>query len=412
MQKLIGEETEKALHNFPIPTSRVRLDFMTALVEVKLAASTANGVSGKIAPAHAEAIQAACTRILKNPNDFPELSVLPALQGGAGTSINMNVNELIVAVAKKLTGTQVHSLDDVNASQSTNDALPSALRIACIRKLNLLLATLPKLSKALHVQATKNKKIKKLARTHLQDAVETSWYEIFTSYEEVVKRNQKKLQDMRHFLYELNLAGTAIGNGLNASSQYKQTVFRELKKLTKLPVVPAKNAMSSTSSSADFLTLNQHLVTLYMDLSKIATDFRILASGPNGGIAELRLKELQKGSTIMPGKINPVLPETVNQLYFRISGNTLSVEHACHASCLELSIMFPVIAECSLDSLELAISGVELFTECVKTLTVNAEKSQMNLENSTARQRNGISSMKYGELEQQLKNGTSLVGKA
>ncbi len=403
MAKFIGQETKKALKNFRINSNHVRYDLIKAIIQIKLAASIANFKSSKLTQEQVEAIKKACLEILTNFDKYKKEFTLPCIQGGAGTSINMNVNEVIANLACKLTGETIHYLDHVNASQSTNDVNPSALKIVSLRQTFLLKEKLRELIYAFNYQASKNKQIKKLARTHLQDAIETSWFAVFKSYAEILERNLKKINQIEQFLYELNLSGTAIGTGLGTTPKFKKEVYTELKKITGLKIKPAKNLMSLTSSSSDFLSLSNTLTVLFTDLSKIATDFRVLASGPNGGIAELKLKELQKGSTIMPGKVNPIIPESINQIYFKLSGNNLTIEHACHAAILELSVMFPVIAESLLDSLQLAINGIDLFTECVKSLKVNKKNSEKHLKNSSSALMSKIGISSYEKIEEAIR---------
>jgi len=383
-----GEQTQKALKNFPFDVYKVHKEFIAGLVEIKRAAAVANFEAGNFSRDISAAIVKACDEILagKFKDQFP----LRALQGGAGTSTNMNVNEVVANRATEILqkagkNIVVHPNDHVNCSQSTNDANPSAIKIASVRLVQDLQKTLHNLVEALEAKAVSFKNVSKLARTHLQDAVPTTLGAEFASYAAIISWHQEKINCAAAYCEELNLGGTAIGNSINASPKYIKAVHRELNKLTGQKFHPAKNLMSQTSSQADFLAVSQAVTALAMDCSKIASDLRLLSSGPRGGLGEIQLAELQKGSSIMPGKINPILPETVNQLYFLISGNNLTIEHAAHAAQLELGVMFPTIADRLLQTLKLTAQVLDQFTKhCIKLIKANKENCKKHLENSTA----------------------------
>lgn len=312
------------------------------------------------------------------------------MQGGAGTSINMNVNEVLANRATEIIQKQgkkitVHPNDHVNRSMSTNDANPSAIKIASVSLAQNLEKTLDGLALSLEKKSKQFKDVVKLARTHLQDAVPTTLGAEFGSYAAIIRWHQEKINRVLAFMESLNLGGSAIGNSVNASPKYIKTVYKELNKITGQKFRPAKNLMSQTSSQTDFLAISQAVTALCVDLSKIASDFRLLASGPRGGLGEIKLAELQKGSSIMPGKVNPILPETVNQLYYLISGNNITIEHAAHAAQLELGVMFPTIADRLLQSLKLTAEVVEQFTKnCVDKIQANKARAKELLEKSTA----------------------------
>ena len=384
-KKYYGPQTEKALKNFPFDVYKVHKEFIFALVQIKKAAAIANFEAGNFSRNIKNAIVKACDDILAGgwKDQFP----LRALQGGAGTSTNMNVNEVVAARATEILGNKivVHPNDHVNRSQSTNDANPSAIKVASFTLTQSLQKTLANLVAALEQKSREFAKVTKLARTHLQDAIPTTLGAEFGSYAAIVRWHQEKINRVIFYCQELNLGGTAIGNSMNASPKYISVVYRELNKITKQKFHPANNLMSQTSSQTDFLAISQAVTALCVDLSKIASDLRLLASGPRGGFAEIALLELQKGSSIMPGKVNPVLPETVNQLYYLISGNNLTIEHAAHAAQLELGVMFPTIADRLLQTLKLTAEVVEQFTErCIKPLRANKKRALQLLEQSTA----------------------------
>ncbi len=383
-----GSQTQKALKNFPFSVYKVHKEFIFALVEIKKAAAIANYQDGNISRDIKNAIVKTCDKVLAG--GYKEQFPLKALQGGAGTSTNMNVNEVIASMAtesleKQGKKTVVHPLDHVNQSQSTNDANPSAIKIASIRLTHDLQKTLRALVEALERKAREFEDVAKLARTHLQDAVPTTLGAEFASYAGVIRWHQKKIDRIVAFCEELNLGGTAIGNSINASPKYIRALYKKLNWITKQKFRPAANLMSQTSSQTDFLAISQAVTALTLDASKIASDLRLMASGPKGGWGEISLTELQKGSSIMPGKVNPVLPETVNQLYYLISGNNLTIEHSAHAAQMELGVMFPTIADRLLQSLQLTNEVLEQFTKkCVLTIKANRKRCKELLEASTA----------------------------
>ncbi len=383
-----GSQTKKALINFPFETNIVHKEFILALVEIKKAAAIANFNTGNLNSNVKNAIFKACDKVVAGgyKDQFP----LKALQGGAGTSTNMNANEVIASLATGLLKKQgkqiaIHPNDHVNQSQSTNDVNPSALKIACFRLMSELQDTLKNLSAALEKKAKEFKYVTKLARTHLQDAAPTTLGSEFAAYAEIVRQHQRKLKTAALLCQQLNLGGTAIGNSINTTPKYIQFLYQQLNKITKLKFQPASNLMSQTSSQTDFLAISQAVTALVVDLSKIASDFRLMASGPKGGLGEIILMELQKGSSIIPGKINPILPETVNQLYYLVSGNNLTIEHSVHASQLELGVMLPIIADRLLQSLKLTQQVLDQFTKkCVLTIKANKQRCKELLEISTA----------------------------
>jgi aspartate ammonia-lyase len=388
MKEYIGEQTKKALKNFPFHVYKVHKEFIFALVQIKKAAAIANFEAGNISRDVKTAIVKACDDVLAG--GYKEHFQLRALQGGAGTSINMNVNEVVANRATEILQkmgkkTVVHPNDHLNRSQSTNDVNPSAIKVASISLAQDLEKTMDALALELEKKAKQFKDIVKLARTHLQDAVPTTLGAEFASYVAIIRWHQEKINSILVFMETLNLGGTAIGNAVNASPKYIKAVYRELNKITKQNFKPAKNLMSQTSSQTDFLAVSQAVTALCVDLSKIASDFRLLSSGPMGGFGEIKLAELQKGSSIMPGKVNPILPETVNQLYYLISGNNITIEHAAHAAQLELGVMFPTIADRLLQSLKLTAEVIEQFTKnCVAKIQADRKRCKELLEKSTA----------------------------
>ncbi|MBP7966852.1 aspartate ammonia-lyase [Candidatus Woesebacteria bacterium] len=388
MKQYFGSQTEKAQQNFPFSLAPVALELIYALAEIKKAAALSNKNTDSLAPNIADTISTVCDEILEKKYDTQFVTC--SLQGGAGTSINMNVNEVISAratelLAKKNKPVVVHPNDHVNLHQSTNDVNPSALRILCIRLGNSLIEAVGSLVSMLETKAKKYKKVRKLGRTHIQDAVPTTVGEEFLAYAAIIERDCRRILNALDYMYELNLGGTAIGNKVNSSDEYIEALYRHLKDITHLNLKPAKNMMALTSSATDFCTLSSSIHLLFIDLSKIASDIRFLSSGPRGGIGEIHLPELQAGSSIMPGKVNPVIPEVINQVYYFISGKHLSITQAAASSHLELAIMFPVVSDALICELNIAQEAINLFKDkCIETLEVDEKRCEELLEKSSA----------------------------
>lgn len=388
MNKLYGNQTESAIKNFPLAHHQVQIELMHALAEVKLAAVRANAQTGAIDAVRAEAVEDACREILAGSHD--DQFVVSDIQGGAGTSINMNVNEVIATRATQMLKEKgrsetVHALDHVNRSQSTNDVNPTALKITLIRLGKSIDAELDLLAVLCHSRAAEFSGVVKLGRTHLQDAVPMTVGQEFDSWSAIMKRHQQRLREAFAYCHEVNLGGTAIGTGTNASDMYRTQVMKELQLLTGENIRTADNMIAQTSSQTDFVHVLNVITVLLNDLSKIANDIRMLASGPRGGFGEIILPEKQQGSTIMPGKVNPVIPETVNQVYFFVCGKRTTVEQAAQAAQLQLGVMFPVLADAILSSCKITKTTIQLFREeCIATLTINPDTISRHLEESTA----------------------------
>lgn len=378
-----GKQTEQALQNFPATRSNVHKELIRSIVIIKKAAAHANVVDGGISREVGQAIEEACDQVLEGKHD--DQFVTPAIQGGAGTSMNMNVNEVVAALASERMGVEIHPNDHVNRSQSTNDVNPTALKITLLQLLPDLTQALDELATSFEAKAHTYRSLRKLARTHLQDALPIYAGDELAAYSAVISRGNDKMKEYKKYLHEVNLGGTAVGNGISASRTYQEAVYEHLNALTGLDVRPAANLMSQTSSQTDFVHLSMLIKLLFIDLSKIATDLRVLSSGPRGGLGEVILEARQPGSSIMPGKINPVIPEYINQVYYDLSGKNLTIEHAAEGAILELGIMFPVLADSIISSIKIATDAVRKFKEvCIDTLTFNEDRCRENLEQSTA----------------------------
>ena len=292
-----GPQTQQAIVNFPFDLPKVRLELIYGISQIKKAAAKANQLIGDLDEQRSIAIIQACDEILEKKLDEQFMTV--SLQGGAGTSINMNINEVVAARATEILKNKgenisVHPNDHVNKAQSTNDVNPSGLKICCLELMKKLIPELDRLQQSFLKKAREYKNVKKLARTHLQDAIPTTFGEEFSSYASIIKRDKRRIEEAGTYLHELSLGGTAIGNCINASKQYIKAVYKVLNQETGLKLKLAENLMSQTSSQSDFCHLSAALNILGTDLSKIADDLRFMASGPLGGIGEIKLANLQK----------------------------------------------------------------------------------------------------------------------
>lgn len=383
-----ANQTELATINFPFSIHHAQKELIYGIAIVKKAAARANYQAANISHDIATAIAIACEEILAGK--FDDQFITPALQGGAGTSINMNVNEVVATRATEILKEKgkdviVHPNDHVNRSHSTNDVNPSGLKIASASLLGSLIERVDVADQIFTEKAKEFAEVLKLGRTHLQDALPTTLGAEFASYAAIMQRHKKRLQALLPYLYEINMGGTAIGSSANASPAYIDAIYPALRDITKLPIKRANNFASQTGSQTDFVMVSQALVLLTLDLSKIASDVRLMASGPSGGLGEITLTSLQPGSSIMPGKVNPVLPESINQLYFLVSGNNLTIEHAAHGAQLELGVMGPILADELIMSLKLSAEVIDNFMQhCVRQIKANPERCREHLEKSTA----------------------------
>lgn len=381
-----GSETEKSLHNFPYSLGTTNLALMFGIVEIKKAAAKVHSQIGELEEYVAEAIVDACNEILDHHWD--EEFVTSRFQGGAGTSINMNVNEVIAARATVLLRERgrdfiVHPNDHVNMSQSTNDVNPSALRFVVYKMAVDVNTSAKHLATTFKSKADEFMLVCKLGRTHLQDAVPTTLGAEFAAYAEAIDHARKGLHKLLPTLLKLNLGGTAIGTGINASLKYRKLIYKELSNDVGLRLEPAKNLMAATSDQADFLVIASALNRLMLVVSKIASDIRLLSSGPRTGFAEIHEPELQAGSSIMPGKVNPIISEVVNQAYFMTSANSKAIELATINAQLELGVMFPLIADRLLESAVLARETLDIFADkCISHLEVDQDHCVDLLEHS------------------------------
>lgn len=375
-----GVQTQRAINNFKISNHKLSQYpiFIKSLAAVKLAAVETNYELGLINETIKDAISAACKELLNGAylNEFP----IDMIQGGAGTSVNMNANEVIANIALEKMGYQKgdyqHCLpnDHVNLSQSTNDAYPTALKLALFQTSKLITDALEKLFFSLDRKAKEFEGVIKMGRTQLQDAVPMTLGQEFEAFAFTLKKEIPYLQEHAYQFLEINMGATAIGTGLNAPKGYAQLCTEKLATLLNEPVKLAENLVEATSDTSGFVAYAGAMKKLAVKLSKICNDLRLLASGPRAGLYEINLPAKQPGSSIMPGKVNPVIPEVVNQVCFKIIGNELTISLAAEAGQLQLNVMEPIIALTLFESIEILSNAIDtLRVECVEGITANIE---------------------------------------
>ncbi len=385
---LWGAQTQRAVQNFPISGMRPYPAFIWAQTMIKRAAAQVNldlgqfqDVRGTTGAQIAQAIMAAADEVLAGRwNDH---FVVEPFQAGAGTSHNMNANEVIANRANQMLGfaitdpeKPVHPNDHVNLAQSTNDTIPTAIRLGCLWRLDELIAALTGLQRALEAKAAEFDDVVKSGRTHLQDAVPVRLGQEFGAYAKAVERDIEKITVAAQGLRRLGIGGTATGTGLNAHPDYHRRMIRTLSDLTGLELYESDNLFESMQSMQDAVFFSGAIRALAQDLIRIANDFRLLSSGPATGLDELRLPAVQPGSSIMPGKVNPVLAEMLDMAMFHVLGNDLTVTLAAQAGQLELNVMMPIIAHNLFEMMHVTIGAVKAFTDrCVTGLTANREKA-------------------------------------
>jgi aspartate ammonia-lyase len=384
-----GLQTARAVENFPILLHPVHPELVRALLLVKKAAARTNLKHGWREPAKGQAILQACDEVLAGA--LADQFVVDAFQGGAGTSANMNVNEVLANRALEILGcslgdyAKVHPIDDVNRHQSTNDVFPTALRIAAIRRLKSVSENFARLQTALQIKEQAFARILKVGRTQLQDAVPVTLGQEFGAYAQAIARDRWRLYKVEERLRQVNIGGTAVGTGLNAPRKFVFTMIDELRDVTGLALARADYLMDATQNNDVFVEASGLLKTSAVNLAKIASDLRLLSSGPRAGLAEIHLPPLQAGSSIMPGKVNPVLPEAVNQVAFQVMANDLAITLAAQSGQLELNAFLPLIAHNLLESLDLLDHVLPLFVErCIDGITADADRCRAWLEHSTA----------------------------
>jgi aspartate ammonia-lyase len=375
-----GVHTARALENFTASGTPISAhpELVAGLGAVKQAAVRANRELGLIDERRADAIDRASQDVRDGLLDHQ--FVVDVLQGGAGTSTNMNANEVIANRALELLGlpageyAELHPLDHVNRSQSTNDVYPTAVKLSLLTALDGLSRSVRVLADACQVKAAEFWSVPKVGRTQLQDAVPMTVGQEFAAWAATLVEEEARTRDSRTLLREINLGATAIGTGITADPAYRESVCRHLGEITGLPVVSAVNLLEATSDTGVFVQLSGVLKRTAIKVSKICNDLRLLSSGPQAGFAELRLPPRQAGSSIMPAKVNPVIPEMVNQVAFAVVGNDVTVSMAAEAGQLQLNAFEPVIAHTLLEGIRRMTTAFETLTElCIRGIEVNHE---------------------------------------
>ncbi|HDR1091074.1 TPA: aspartate ammonia-lyase [Pasteurella multocida] len=385
-----GIHTLRAVENFNISNAVISdvPDFVRGMVMVKKATALANGELGAIPDKIAKAIVAACDEILttgKCLDQFPS----DIYQGGAGTSVNMNTNEVVANLALELLGHKkgeyqyLDPMDHVNASQSTNDAYPTGFRIAVYNSIMKLVAKVLYLQQGFENKAKEFSHILKMGRTQLQDAVPMTVGQEFKAFSVLLDEEVRNLTRTAECLLEVNLGATAIGTGLNTPKGYAPLAVKYLSEVTGLPCVLAENLIEATSDCGAYVMVHGALKRTAVKLSKVCNDLRLLSSGPRAGLNEINLPELQAGSSIMPAKVNPVVPEVVNQVCYKVMGNDTTITFAAEAGQLQLNVMEPVIAQAMFESIDILTNAcVNLRDKCIDGITVNKETCENYVFNS------------------------------
>jgi len=382
-----GIQTLRAVENFPITGYRIHRELIVAIATVKKAAAQANMEIKQLNPQIGNAIVQAADEMMNGK--WHDQFIVDPIQGGAGTSINMNANEVIANRAIELLGGvkgdyfKVSPNTHVNMAQSTNDAFPTAIHIASLSLLDKLLATMSDLHESFKRKAVEFDGVIKMGRTHLQDGVPIRLGQEFAAYSRVFARDIKRISATREHLYEVNMGATAVGTGLNADPRYIERVVQLLSAYSGMPLQGAEHLVDATQNTDAYTEVSAALKVCMINLSKIANDLRLLASGPRAGFGEISLPSRQPGSSIMPGKVNPVMCEVVNQVAFQVIGNDHTICLASEAGQLELNVMEPVLVFNLLQSLSMMNEAFRVFrTHCLDGIEANVDRCREYVEKS------------------------------
>lgn len=374
-----GVQTLRAAENFPITHYPLNTELIRALAIVKKAAALANMKTKRLYVGLGNAIVQAADEIISGK--FHDHFIVDPIQGGAGTSINMNANEVIANRALEILGedkgnyTQLSPNTHVNMSQSTNDAFPTAIHISTLNLLASLTETMEYMHNVFQEKAKQFDSVIKLGRTHLQDAVPIRLGQEFEAYRRVVERDIKRIKQTRENLYEVNMGATAVGTGLNADPKYIDYVVEYLAQISNLPLKKAQHLVDGTQNTDAYTEVSSTLKICMINMSKIANDLRLMASGPRAGLGEISLIPRQPGSSIMPGKVNPVMPEMINQVAFQVIGNDHTISLASEAGQLELNVMEPVLVFNLHQSISIMNNAFRVFTDrCLISIEANEER--------------------------------------
>jgi aspartate ammonia-lyase len=384
-----GVHTLRAIENFPITGTPISIypELIKALAYIKQAAALSNHELGLLDTVRCDAIVAACAELISGR--LHEQFVVDVIQGGAGTSTNMNANEVIANRALELMGHNkgeyqyLHPNDHVNIGQSTNDVYPSALKIASWGGILGLIDAMVILRHAFEAKANEFKDVLKMGRTQMQDAVPMTLGQEFSTYAVMLGEDEQRLREAALLICEINMGATAIGTGITAHPDYAPLILKHLQKMTGIPLITAPNLIEATQDCGAFVQLSGVLKRVAIKLSKTCNDLRLLSSGPRAGLGEINLPPMQAGSSIMPGKVNPVIPEVVNQIAFEVIGNDITVSFAAEAGQLQLNAFEPIIAHSLFKSIGHLRNGcLTLAERCVKGITANKDHLRALVENS------------------------------
>ncbi|MCI4128698.1 aspartate ammonia-lyase [Bacillus haynesii] len=382
-----GIQTMRAVENFPITGYRHHEELIKALAVVKKAAAITNLETKHLDNKRGKVIIQAADEIIAGK--WLEQFIVDPIQGGAGTSLNMNMNEVLANRALELLGHKkgeyiyLSPNSHVNMSQSTNDVFPTAIHIATLKLLNRLLETMSKMKTVVKVKSEQFQHILKIGRTHLQDALPIRLGQEFEAYYRVIERDIKRIKKAREHLFEVNMGATAVGTGLNADPKYIIEVVKKLAEITDLPLVNALHLVDATQNTDAYTEVSSTLKVCMINMSKIANDLRLMASGPRAGLSEIMLPARQPGSSIMPGKVNPVMPELINQIAFQVIGNDHTICLASEAGQFELNVMEPVLVFNLLQSISIMENGFCSFTNyCLEGIKANEERLKTYVEKS------------------------------
>lgn len=382
-----GIQTLRAVENFPITGYRLDESLIIALAIVKKSAAQANLAIGQLPPQIAHAIIQAAEEIIAGK--LHDQFIVDPIQGGAGTSINMNANEVIANRALEILNKEkgnyqmISPNSHVNMSQSTNDVFPTAIHIAVLSKLDVLIQEMEQMHQSFMNKAEEFKHILKMGRTHLQDAVPIRLGQEFEAYARVLHRDIERIRHSRQHLYEVNMGATAVGTGLNADPEYIEKVVEFLRNNSGFPLKKAEHLVDATQNTDTYSEISSALKVCMINMSKIANDLRLMASGPRAGLNELILPARQPGSSIMPGKVNPVMAEVVNQVAFQVIGNDHTISLASEAGQFELNVMEPVLVFNLLQSIKIMTNAFRVFrTYCLNGIKANEERMKEYVEKS------------------------------
>ncbi|NLN14055.1 MAG: aspartate ammonia-lyase [Tissierellia bacterium] len=382
-----GINAARAAENFPITGRTIHKELIVSLAQVKKAAAISNYEAGLMTEEVKDAIAQACDEIIDGK--FHDQFICDPIQGGAGTSANMNANEVIANRANEILGGElgvydkVHPNDHVNMGQSTNDAFPTAGKITALKLVEKTLEELRKLQEALLEKAKEFDKVIKMGRTHLQDAVPIRLGQEFQAYASVIKRDIARVDKAFNSLRVVNMGASAVGTGINVDTVYLEKVVPNLNKVIDLGLSQAEDLVDGVQNLDGFVEASSAIKTAAVNLSKMANDLRLMSSGPRCGLAEIKLPERQAGSSIMPGKVNPVIAEVMNQVAFNIIGNDMTVTMAAEAGQLELNVFEPVLFYNLFESIETLGNGVRTFREnCIVGIKANVERCKSYVDNS------------------------------